>query len=82
MKMWAPSLRSLGQPRSAQRGFGCAEELGGEQVPFSSQSALGSCARMQEVGLTLGFHLVLLGPCSQLDLPSEWRLLAPCREIL
>lgn len=39
MKMWAPSLGSLGQPRSTQRGFGCAEELGGEEVPFSSQSA-------------------------------------------
>lgn len=31
---------------------------------------LGSRSRIQEVGLTLGFHLVLLGPCSQLDLPS------------
>lgn len=39
MKMWAPSLRSLGQARSAQRGFGCAEELGREAVPSSSQSA-------------------------------------------
>lgn len=34
------------------------------------RAPLGSLGRMQEVGLTLGFHLVLLGPCSQLDLPS------------
>ena len=31
---------------------------------------VGSGERMQEVGLTLGSRLVLLGPCSQLDLPS------------
>lgn len=39
MKMGAPILRSPGQPHSTQRGFGCAEELGREEVPSSSQSA-------------------------------------------